>query len=489
MGTLHGYKIDKNGWKYISIHGHPYERGYTHGYLLAAELRDVIRMLNFNMYENYGRHWSFFVDKITTLVKPHIASHFPELLKEMEGVAHGAIAGGTDTTVDEIVAWNCYWTAIYMYPTLKEGKSRHHETGKTQLEGGGTEGEGTEGTNNEGSSDSCSAFMAVGNYTKDGAIVCAHNTFENFIDGQYCNVILDLKPHKGYRMLFQTFPGWVSSGTDFFVTERGIIGTETTIGGFMMYANKDPICCRIRNCMQYGTSLDDYVKKLTTRNSGDYANSWLFGDTNTNEIMLLELGLNFHKVERKRDGYFIGFNAPSDPRIRNIECKNTGYFDIRRHQGARRVRLTQLMDKHKGKINLEVAKAIISDHHDVYLNKINPCSRTCCSHYDQDNRAFMSQADRPKPFQPRGAMDGKVVDSTLAKKMTLIARWGRSCGMPFKTAPFYAKHQQWAYLKTYLHERPTQPWTVFKTSEPRPSQKKTVKRSRPRKNKGTKKRQ
>jgi hypothetical protein len=204
--------------------------------------------------------------------------------------------------------------------------------------------------------------------------------------------------------------------------------------------------------------------------------------------MLLELGLNFHKVERKRDGYFIGFNAPSDPRIRNIECKNTGYFDIRRHQGARRVRLTQLMDKHKGKINLEVAKAIISDHYDVYLNKTNPCSRTCCSHYDQDNRAFMSQADRPKPFQPRGAMDGKVVDSALAKKMTIIARWGRSCGMPFKTTPFYAKHQQWAYLRPYLHERPTQPWTVFKTSEPRPSQKKTVKRSRRRKNKDTKKR-
>lgn len=465
----HGYKVNKNGWKYVSIHGSPYERGHAHGYLLASEIKDAIRMLNFNMYENYGRPWSFFIDQITTMVKPQIASNFPEFLEEMKGVAHGAIAGGTETSIDEIVAWNCYWTAIYMYPTLKEGSQRYHETGKTQLEGGYK----PTTQNHEGSSDSCSAFMAVGSYTKDGKIVCGHNTFENFIDGQYCNVILDLKPQNGYRMLFQTFPGWISSGTDFFVTEKGIIGTETTIGGFMMYANKDPICCRIRNCMQYGSSLDDYVKRLTTRNSGDYANSWLFGDINTNEIMLLELGLNFHKVERKRDGYFIGFNAPTDPRIRNIECKNTGYFDIRRHQGARRVRLTQLMDKHKGKINIQVAKAIISDHYDVYLNKINPCSRTCCSHYDQDNRAFMSQADRPKPFQPRGAMDGKVIDTKLAKQMSLIARWGRSCGTPFKVAPFCAKHQQWAYLKPYLHDRPKQPWTQFETSQ---RKRKTTKR-------------
>ena len=51
--------------------------------------------------------------------------------------------------------------------------------------------------------------------------------------------------------------------------------------------------------MQYGKNLDDYEKMLLDGNSGDYANSWLFGDTNKNEIMRLELGLRFHKTERK----------------------------------------------------------------------------------------------------------------------------------------------------------------------------------------------
>ena len=74
----------------------------------------------------------------------------------------------------------------------------------------------------------------------------------------------------------------------------------------------------------------------------------------------------------------------------NLECSNTGFYDIRRHSGARRVRLTQLMKEYKGKLDVEIGQKILADHYDVYLNKINPCSRTCCSHYNLDDRAFMS---------------------------------------------------------------------------------------------------
>jgi L-ribulose-5-phosphate 4-epimerase len=166
--------------------------------------------------------------------------------------------------------------------------------------------------------------------------------------------------------------------------------------------------------MQYGKTLDDYVKILLEGNSGDYANSWLFGDTNTNEIMRIELGLKYSNIERTKNGFFIGFNAPYDPKIRNLECGNSGMYDIRRHQGARLVRLNDLMDKHKGKINIAVAKEIIADHYDVYLKKEdNPCARCVCSHYELDAREYMSDPSRPKPFQPRGALDGNVIDSKL----------------------------------------------------------------------------
>jgi hypothetical protein len=321
-----------------------------------------------------------------------------------------------------------------------------------------------------GSKDRCSAFIAVGkDWTEDGNIVVAHNSFCDYIDGQYANVILDINPDKGHRIIMQTSPCWIWSGTDFFVTSKGIIGTETTIGGFLPYEKKYPIGYRIRKAMQYGNSLDDYVKILLDENSGDYANSWLFGDINTNEILRIELGLNYHNIERTKNGYFIGFNSVYSPEIRNLECINSGFYDIRRHQGARYVRLNDLMDEHKGKININIAKTIIADHYDVYLKKDNMCSRTVCSHYDLDPREFMSAPGRPVSFAPHGAVDGFVCDSNMARNMTICGRFGNSCGTPFVTKEFIKKNRQYEMFGPYLKDRPSQPWTDFSSLKSGPS--------------------
>jgi hypothetical protein len=361
----------------------------------------------------------------------------------MEGIVEGCIYGGTDTTINEIIAWNFYCSIPYWISSIDGNENRHF-------------------TKEGGSSDKCSAFIAVGDYTETGDIVVAHNSFTDYIDGQYSNIILDLNPSEGNRFIMQTSPCWIWSGTDFFITSKGIIGTETTIGGFIPYENKYPVGYRIRKAMQYGDNLDDYITILLDGNSGDYANSWLFGDINTNEIMRIELGLKYNNIERTKNGYFIGFNAAYDPRIRNLECVNSGFDDIRRHQGARRVRINDLMIKHKGKLNIDIAKLIISDHYDIYLNKENnPCSRTVCSHYDLDAREYMSQHDRPKPFSPHGAVDGIVCDSALAKQMSFIGRFGNSCGTEFIVHKFCEKNRQWKYLEPYLHDRKSQPWSKF----------------------------
>lgn len=455
-----GISYDLNGWKYISIRGSARERGYAHGYFVAKEFSEIQKMLQFVVYNDYGETWDFFVEAGKTVLKDKIREEFKEFYDEMEGIAEGIVAGGTPTTLDEIIAWNNYFCLTESWYPNREGFSgavgsvRHGEGG-----GGGMR-------RNEGQQERCSAFIATGkDFTRDGRIVVAHNNFSNFVDGQYANCVIDIQCDKGHRILYQAFAGFIWSGTDFFVTSRGIIGTETTIGGFLPFENNLPISCRIRQAMQYGNSLDDYVEILLKGNSGDYANSWMFGDTRTNEIMLLELGLKYHHVDRTKNGYFIGFNAPYDPRIRNLECVNTGFDDIRRHQGARRVRLNDLMMEHKGKIDLEIAKEIVSDHYDVYLNKINPCSRTCCSHYDLDAREFMSDPGRPKPFSPRGALDGCVIDTTMAKHMSFSLRYGNSCGTPFLKDDFCDTNRQWEYLRPYLHDRPQQPWTVFGISK------------------------
>ena len=440
MQIKNGFSYEKNGWKYVSIKGKPKERGFAYGYLCAKEFKEVQRILNFLMMDSYGFDWDHFIKEICDDFKEMTKNDFKEFYDEMEGIAEGCNKGGCKTSIDEIIAWNFYCSIPYWFSSKSD----------TRI--------GKEG----GANDRCSAFIAVGDWTEDGKIVCAHNSFCDFIDGQLFNVILDVHPENGHRIIMQTYPCWIWSGTDFFVTSKGIIGTETTIGGFLPYAKKAPIGYRIRKAMQYGNTLDDYCEILLKENSGDYANSWLFGDTTTNEILRIELGLQFHNIERTKNGFFIGFNAPYDERIRNIEVQNSGFYDIRIHQGARNVRLNDLMDEHKGKINIEVAKKIISDHYDVYLHKENhPCSRTVCSHYDLDAREYMSDPNRPKPFSPHGAVDGMVCDTNLAKQMSFIGRFGNSCGIPFIKDDFCKKHRQYAKFCPYLKDRPTQPWTEF----------------------------
>jgi hypothetical protein len=124
------------------------------------------------------------------------------------------------------------------------------------------------------------------------------------------------------------------------------------------------------------------------------------------------------------------------------------------------------MDEHKGKINIDIAKKIIADHYDVYLQKEdNPCSRTVCSHYDLDAREYMSDQSRPKPFAPHGAVDGIVCDTNLAKKMAFVGRFGNSCGIPFIKDEFCKKHRQYYKFCPYLHDRPSQPWTEFASED------------------------
>ncbi len=402
-----------------------------------------------------------------------------------------------DIDVDIIFLLNCVVTVDYAYSKLPEifssnpsfektatykeyvghVKSSHGLKSSLQKLFGNSKGASEGGG---GGADRCSAFMAVGNtYTAGGEIVCAHITFDNYMMGQFDNIILYIdtststtskKP--SYNILMQTFAGGIFSSTDFFVTSAKIVGTETTIGGFHAFELHAPSCVRCRKAMQYSGTLDDYITHLRKDNSGDYANTWYIGHTKSKdpetgdirpEIMRIELGLKYVNVEKKTDGYFIGFNACYDARIRNLECSNDGFFDIRRHSGARRVTLNEKIkeySKDTKRISVAEAQLIISDHYDLYLGKDNPCSRSICAHYDLDKREYMSQEGRPKPYQPKGAVDAKIGTSSMCNKMQFMARWGNACGTDFKKDEFCDLRREWEYQRPFLEDRLKQPWVV-----------------------------
>ncbi len=381
---------------------------------------------------NSGMPWEFFINQSETMFVPNIDT---EYLEEFRGIADGATAAGTPIGWQEVLAWNAQDELTdYWWPTAQSDV--YEKTGDH---------------------DHCSAFIATGSYTSDGKIVIAHNAWSPYEHGRFTNIIHDTVPDKGNRILMQSLPGHIDSFTDYLVTGGGLVITETTIASYGRYkANESPEFFRVRKAAQYANDLDSFVALMQKKNSGGYANSWLVGDIKTGEIMRFEQGLKFSSVTKTKDGYFAGANYVEDPQIRNLECPGLPTAEIRESQGARMVRLKQLVEANKGRLDTEIAKEILSDHYDIWLKKDQPSSRTVEGHYDLDPNPHKNV-----PFRAHGATDGKVMDAAMARNLTMTARWGSSSGMPFDAEQFLAEHPQFEYLRGYLPSFPTEPWTTF----------------------------
>jgi hypothetical protein len=110
-----------------------------------------------------------------------------------------------------------------------------------------------------------------------------------------------------------------------------------------------------------------------------------------------------------------------------------------------------LTEKYRGKIDTSIAMKILSDHYDNHLSKTVANTRTVCKHGYNDHEGAA-------PYKPVGAYDCKVIDSSLAAKMTFLARWGAPCGTAFYVKQHMAKHPQWKDWEDYLVDLPKRPW-------------------------------
>jgi hypothetical protein len=428
---------EKNGWTYLHIEGGPRERGFQHGYLLAIEIKEGLRLRRDFWHHSSGMEWEWLVGKSAKMYTPKVD---PENLAEIDGIVEGMKAAGVSSTRDEMIAYNGFIDlGSYWWPKEKKKFDSESPNPKKQ---------------------SCSSFIATGSMTVDGSIVLGHNTMDDYPKADFY-VVLDIQPAKGHRILMQTSPGWIHSGTDFFITDAGLVGSETTIGGFKKFDEKGiPEFVRMRRATQDGSTIDEWCDVMKKGNNGGYANAWLLGDVKTNEIARLELGLKYVGFEKKKDGFFIGSNVAEDLKILRLETDRND-TDIRLSSVARRVRWKQLMKENVGKITLEIAKAFEADHYDPYLQKENPGGRSLCGHFDLDPQPFGVDT----PFDPSGSIDAKVVDSRMAREMSFAARWGFACGMPFDAKKFLDSHAQFDWMEGMLKDRPSQPWTVFKAGE------------------------
>jgi len=443
---------DREGWIFVHIEGSPRERGYQYGSLLAPEIDDFITVLKVYLEHNTKKDWNFFRESAKTIFLPKLET---EYLEEMEGIAAGVQAKGFNYDVLDIITQNGYFElSDYYLPSI-----------------GYVVDDGTSHRGRISPPLKCSAFIATGDWTRDGNIVMAHNSWDDYVMGQRFNVILDILPTKGNRLLMQTAPGFICSGTDFYVNAAGIVITETTIGNFKGFdVNGLPEFMRARKAAQYSDTIDDFVAIMSTGNNGGYANSWLLGDIKTGEIGKLELGLINITFYRSSNGFYDGENYVDDSKMIREECSPTLWitsedwpFELTNANcvAARRLRWYALMEQYKGQIDADLAMSFEADQFEQALGKINPGGFVLMARMEISDRPEVPGVAAPRPF---GANEAKVITADLAKNMSFWARMGHPDGSPFTWEPFFAEYPQFAWQAPYLRDLVTNQWALFSSS-------------------------
>jgi hypothetical protein len=436
------YRFERGGWVYVHLEGSPADIGYQHGYLLAPEIEAGFKAVQLNDVYLTKRDWNFYRATAQNILWPHIEAEYRQ---ELQGIADGLKARGSNLDVWDVVALNAMEEIPdYYIPTLnREAKQAH----APDLKAPGN----------------CSAFVATGSWTKDHKPVIAHSNWTGIAVGSHWTVIFDIVPANGYHMLMDGFPGIIVSDDDFAINSAGLMVTETTIAGFSLFdPNGVPEFVRARKAMQYGNSIDKFVEIMLQGNNGGYANDWLLADNNTGEVARFEIGLKLHRVWRTKDGYYVGANFPSDPKLMKDETD----FDpnnMSSSPNARHKRWEELMPANKGQIDVALGEKFLADHWDTYESKDDRNFRGLCGHGDQ--------SPTPEPawgepaYSPMGAVTAQAADSTMAKQMSLQARAGHPCGEDFIADTFLKEHPEFAWQKPILPDMRGNPWTGFKAAD------------------------
>ena len=432
-------RSEKNGWIFVHLQGSPEVIGYQNGYLLANEILDLRGALGALYGKTTGKNWDFYRNESTRMFWKNIPEEYQ---KELDGIVTGVNAklGAGKIDRNDIVAMNSFleMTAYYV-PWLK---SLNNPDPPAPTPPG-----------------HCSAIAATGSWTKDGNIVIAHNSWVEYVVGERWNIIMDIVPEKGNRIVMDALPGFIHSGDDFNISSAGLIVTETTITRYKGFDTAGVAeFVRARSAIQYATSIDEWVSIMKEKNNGGYANDWLIGDNKTGEIARLELGLKNQLLEKTKDGYFVGANFPVNEKLIKEETTYDASI-LSTSPNARKIRWEELLKEYKGKIDVDAAMLFMGDHYDTWNKKNEASALSLCGHIDSDK---VGSPDMGWPaFTPGGSVQGKATDGNLASEMKLWAIMGHPCGEPFIAKDFFAAHPEFSYQKDFLHDMPGQKWTLF----------------------------
>jgi type II secretory pathway pseudopilin PulG len=391
------YRYPSAGWIYLHIEGQPYERGYQHGYLMAREIEQYLDRCAAQLDpKSKSTAWS---NGRTTANALFLRGFDKEILQEMKGIAEGAAAAGAKwsgrpvdlvdvVTANTITELGELQSAMPMTPSGLEGLN--FKRPRYDASQGGVPVTAR-----------CSAFAATGKATRDGKMVIGHVTMWPLTLAEQTNIMLDVQPAEGHRVLMQSYPGGIQSGTDWYQNDAGVVLTETTIRQSPFNMEGTPVAYRARKAIQYGDSVGKVVELLSTRNNGLYTNEWLIGDARTNEIAMFELGTYRTKLYRSSknewfggtEGFYWGCNNAKDLNVRleYVPDPTGAPEDLPFVPESRDVKWQEMYQQHKGKID----------------------------------ESFGFLAFRTAPLVSSTTMDAKVTTAEMASRMMSWAVFGK----------------------------------------------------------------
>ena len=313
-----GFRYDDRGWIVVHIEGEPYERGYQYGSLVSDEIVAYINKLGVLASEaDPEAGWRRLRFECDTLF---LRTYDEEYLREMKGIAAGAAAAGAEAwgqsldlvdivTINSVVDLGQLEDAIEVTPHALTGEAFVAPDEEIEI---------------APEKHSCSAFAATGPATKTGDIVFGQIFMWGGYTGVHWNVITDVVPTDGNRLVYHTFPGGIHSGADFYLNSAGIIIGETTVSQTPWEPDSTPQSNRIRKAAQYANSIDDVERILWDGNNGMYTNDWPIADIKTGEVAILLLGTHSKKLWRTGEdmapfgtpGFLWANNNNRDPEVR-----------------------------------------------------------------------------------------------------------------------------------------------------------------------------
>lgn len=389
------FRYTDKGWIFIHIEGKPYQRGYQYGYLLSEEITAYMRKLAYLEDRNVPNAGWEKQRQLTNALM--LRKYDDEYLEEMKGMADGAVKAGAlfeNRPIDllDIVTLN----SVVDIGQLARGITRtpHALSGKSFLSA-------EDELNIPLREHKCSSFLANGPASKDGDIVFGQLFMWNGYTGVHWNIICDVVPDKGHRLVYETFPGGIHSGSDFYINAAGIMMGETTVSQTPFDMDGTPQSNRIRKAAQYASGIDDVVRILSYKNNGLYTNDWLIGDAKTNEIAIFLLGTKKSKLWRSRSGEFPGGtrgflwsdNNTKDDEVRKeyIIGDNNAPADVIFIPWNRDLAFVEFFKKYNGRIDAITGVDFLAS----------------------------SPTNRPH------ACDGKITTTEMAKQMVFMAHFGK----------------------------------------------------------------